>query len=76
MFFGTDGGWLDDLFTYLRLLLGFLYGLCVPFVDIVTSRKLTVWPVCSIQIFSWFRLKMRCKAFSILEMRGPFAFSK
>ena len=39
MFFGMDGGWLDDLFTYLRLLLGFLYGLCVPSVDIVTSRS-------------------------------------
>ena len=76
MFFGMDGGRLDDLFTYLRLLLSFLYGLYVPSVDIVTSRKLTVWPACSILIFSWFRLKMRCKAFSILEMRGPFAFSR
>ena len=41
MFLGMDGGWLDALFTYLRLLFGFLYGLWLPSVDIVTSRKLT-----------------------------------
>ena len=74
MFLGVDRGWLDALLTYLRLLLGFLYGLWLPSVDSVTSRKLTEWPFCSIVILSWFRLKIRCKAFSILEIRGPLAF--
>ena len=36
---------LDALFTYLMLLFGFLYGLWIPSVERVTSRKLTVWPL-------------------------------
>ena len=39
MFLGIDGEWFDALLTYLRLLLGFLYGLWEPSVDSVTSRK-------------------------------------
>ena len=76
MFFSIDGGWFDARLTYLVLLLGFLYGLYVPFlVDKVISRKLTVHPFCSMLILRWFLLKILCKPFSNLFNKGPLVFS-